>query len=118
MFGSIGQIAQLAGLLRNPEKIKDAMNEVQTRLAAARFTGEAGGGQVHATVDGRGEPVALKIAPGLVQSADHELLEDLVCAALRQAVQRSREGLQSEMGAMAGMLNLPGVSDLLGGPKP
>lgn len=114
MFGNLGSFMNL---MKNAGQLKDSLRQVQERLAAARFTGEAGGGQVRATVDGRGELTRLKIEPGLVRSGDLELLEDLTCAAVRAAVAQSRAALEKEMRALAdGLgLDLPGLGSLLGG---
>ncbi len=67
MFGNLGQLAQL---LRNAGQIKDGLKDMQARMAAARFTGEAGGGQVRATVDGKGEIQSITIDPELVRAGD------------------------------------------------
>lgn len=114
----LGNLGQLAHLLRNAGQIKQNMTEMNDRLAAVRFTGEAGAGQVKATVDGRGEIVELKIEPALVESGDVEMLEDLTCAALRDAVRLSREAAQKEMESAMGGLNLGGMMDMLGGGEP
>jgi DNA-binding YbaB/EbfC family protein len=114
MFGNLGQ---LATLLKNAGQIKQNMAQVNERLSAARFVGEAGGGQVRATVDGKGELVALKIDPPLVAAGDVELLEDLVCAAVRDAVRVSREGAQKEIEEAMGGINLGGMMDMLRGGK-
>jgi len=115
MFGNLGQIMNL---MKNAGQIKQGMQDMNERLQAARFVGEAGGGQVQATVDGRGEMVALKIDPALVQAGDVEMLEDLTCAAVRDAVNRSRAAVQKEMQELTGGLNLTGMGDLLGGGRP
>lgn len=112
MFGNLGQ---MMNILKNAGQIKQAAQEMNARLQAARIVGESGGGQVRATVDGRGELVALKIDPALVQGGDVEILEDLVCAAVRDAVTRSRETIQKEMQQITGGLNLPGLENMLGG---
>ncbi|MFO0837584.1 MAG: YbaB/EbfC family nucleoid-associated protein [Phycisphaerae bacterium] len=112
MFGQIGQIA---GLLRNAGKLRESMGDMQQRLAAARFVGESGAGQVRATVDGKGELISLKIDPALVQSGDVEMLEDLTSAAVRDAVNRSREAVQKELQGALGGMDLGGMMDLLGG---
>lgn len=112
MFGNLGQ---LASLLKNAGQIQQNMKEMNERLAAARFTGEAGAGQVQATVDGRGELLGLKIDPGLVAGGDVELLEDLALAAVRDAVARSRTAAQKEMQAITGGMGLPNLGDMLGG---
>lgn len=115
MFGQLGQIAQL---LKNAGKIKENMREMRAQLQAARHVGEAGGGQVRVTVDGSGEPVAVKFDPALLQTGDVELIEELTCAAMRDAVSKSREGLQQGLESMASAsgLNLPpGLADMLKG---
>lgn len=112
----LGNLSQLAQLMKNAGQIRQNMAEINERLAAARYDGEAGGGQVRATVDGKGELVALKIDPALVAGGDVEMLEDLICAATRTAVRISREAAQKEMEAAMGGLNLGGVMDMLGGP--
>ncbi len=111
----LGNLGQLAGLLKNAGQIKQNMEAMQERLAAARFTGEAGGGQVKAIVDGRGDLVGIKLDPALVQAGDVEIIEDLTCAAVGDAVNRSREAVQKEMQEITGGLSLPGMGDLLGG---
>lgn len=114
MFGNLGQ---MMNLLKNAGALKQSMQEMQQRVQAARFTGEAGGGQVKVTVDGRGDIQGVKIDPQLVQSGDVEMLEDLVCAAVRDATQRSREALQKEMQELTGGMGLPGMDldQLMGG---
>jgi DNA-binding YbaB/EbfC family protein len=109
----LGNIAQLAGLLRNAGAIKENMKQMQDRLAAARFVGESGGGQVRATVDGRGELLAVKLEPALVAGGDLELTEELIVAAVREAIVRSREAVNKEMEAATGGLNLQGMMDML-----
>ncbi len=111
MFGNLGQIA---GLLRNAGQLREKGAAAQERLRAARFVGDAGAGQVQATCDGRGELLSLRIEPQLLSAGDAEALEDLVIAAVRDAVSRSREGAAKELEAVTGM-NLQGLMDMLGG---
>lgn len=111
MFGNLGQLTHL---MRNAGQIKENVRQMNERLKAARFTGDAGAGQVTATVDGRGEMVAIKIDPQLVAGGDIEMLEDLVVAAVRAAVARSREEVKRQMEEATGGLNLQGLTDMLG----
>ena len=110
MFGNFGQ---LAGLLKNLPQIKENMKNAHERLNAARFQGEAGGGQVRAVVDGKGEPVSLKIESSLLSTQDAEMIEDLTIAAFRNAIRISREGAMKEMQAAAGGMDLGGFADML-----
>lgn len=115
MFGNLGQ---LASLLRNAGQIKQNMQALHERLKATRHLGEAAGGQVQATVDGRGEILGVKIDPALVQAGDVELLEELVCAAFRDAARRCKEAAQKEMQDLTGGLGLPGLDELMRGGQP
>lgn len=115
MFGNLGQ---LMNIMKNAGQIKQSMDEINRRMEAARFTGEAGGGQVKATVNGRAELVELKIEPGLVAGGDVEVLEDLTIAAVRDAASRSQEAMRKETADMMGGLGLPGMENLLGGDRP
>ena len=110
-----GQFGQLANLMKNAGKISQGMKEMNERLAATRYVGQAGAEQVTATVDGRGDLVAVKIDPQLVESRDVEMLEDLIVAAAAAAVAKSREAMQAEMSAATGGLDLGEVSKMLGG---
>jgi DNA-binding YbaB/EbfC family protein len=112
MFGNLGQ---LMNIMKNAGAIKQSMQEMNERMEAARHTGEAGGGQVQATVNGQGDVLAVKIEPALVQAGDVEMIEDLTCAAVRDAVARSREAAQQEMAELTGGLGLPGMDQMLGG---
>lgn len=111
MFGNIGQ---LAGLLRNAGQIQESIRQAHDRLAAARFVGEAGAGQVRATVDGRGELVSVKLETALVVGGDVELTEELIVAAVRDAVVRSREAAAREIETATGGLNLESIMKMLG----
>lgn len=112
MFGNLGNLAHI---LRNAGQIKQNMEQMNERLSAARFQGDAGGGQVRATMDGKGELVSLKIEPSLVQAGDVEMVEDLVCAAVRDGLQKSREGAQKEMQEAMGGMDLGNMMNMLGG---
>lgn len=109
-----GNLTQIASLLKNAGQIKENMKLASERLSAARFVGEAGGGQVRATVDGKGEPISIKIEPALFESRDTEMIEDLAVAALRDAIRRSREGAMKEMQAAAGGVDLSGLMQMFG----
>src|ERR1044072_7044038 len=97
-----GNITQIASLLKNAGQIKENMKAANERLTAARFVGEAGGGQVRATVDGKGEPISIKIEPAPFDSRDIEMIQEHTVAALRDAIRHSREGAMKEVQAAAG----------------
>lgn len=111
MFGNMGD---MLGLLRNAGKLKQSMEQMQERLSAVRVVGEAGGGQARVTVNGRGEVLDVKLEPQLIQSGDVELVEEMVAAACRDAISRSRQAMESEFRNATGGLDLPGLSGLFG----
>jgi len=108
----LGDLGNMLGALKQAKAIQSRMGEMQTELAARRFTAETGGGAVAATVDGRGTLVDLKIAPSA--TGDVELLEDLVKAAVCAAVTRAQEAMQQELARLTGGLNIPGLGEMFG----
>ena len=106
-------LGNLAGMLKNAKELQSKMAAIQGELASKRFTAEAGAGAVKATVDGQGSLVDIDIDPA--STGDIELLEDLVKAAIGAAVKKSREQMKDELAGLTGGLNLPGLSEMLGG---
>lgn len=111
MFGNLGQ---LMNVMKNAGQIKQQVQEMKARLAAARFSADSGAGQVVATCDGAGELISLKIDPKLLVAGDVEMVEDLCVAAVRSAIRTSREAAQKEIEAVTGGLGLPGMDKLFG----
>lgn len=103
MRGNIGN------LMKQAQAIKDNVEKAQAEVANIEVVGEAGGGMVKVTMSGRHEVKKVQIEPA-VASGDRELLEDLVAAAVNDAVHRIEARIQEKMaGAMAGMQLPPGM---------
>jgi len=85
------------------------MARVEEELHAARLEGSAGGGVVRAVVSGKQELVELHVDPDAVDPADVEMLQDLVVAAVNDAIRASRDLEKSKMAAITGGLRLPGM---------
>ena len=102
----------MAGLLQQAKQVQEKIEALQGELAGLRVEGQAGGGMVKAVVNGQQEPISITIDPQLM-TEDVELLEDLVVAAIRQAIDQSREESQLRVnaitGGMMGGLNVPGI---------
>ena len=81
---------QLAGMQEN-------VGRALTELQLMEFEASAGGGAVTAKVDGGGELLEVKITPSVMHSDDVELLEDLVCAAVREAMHKATEAKKSKL---------------------
>ena len=102
MFEKLGQIASL---MKNLPKMQEEMGKLQSRIAQITTEGDAGGGMVKAKVNGHMEVVACVISDEAMK--DKELLEDLVRAAVNQAVQKAKLAVAEETSKMASGLGLP-----------
>jgi DNA-binding YbaB/EbfC family protein len=95
----------IGGLLKAAEQAKRAEEE----FAAARVTGQAGGGLVNAVVNGKGELIEIKISKSVVDPHDVETLEDLVTVAVREAIDKANVAREEKLrsilpGDLAGRL--------------
>ncbi len=105
----------LMGMMRDLGSLKAKIAEMQEQLGHKTVDGEAGGGMVTATVNGRMELVGLRIEPEVADPDDVELLEDLVKAAVGQAMSAAQDLQRQEMQKLLGGLPLPpGMDALLG----
>lgn len=89
--------------------MQEELARAQAELAERRFEGSAGGGMVTAVVTGGSELLEVKISPDVVDPTDVEMLEDLVVAAVRQAMDGAAQAAGAELGGLAG-----GLGGLLG----
>jgi len=99
----------MANLQRMAQQMQQEMARVQAELAAATIDGSAGGGVVRATVTGKQELVAIVIDPAAVDPADVEMLQDLIVAAVNDALAGSRKLAEEKMAAVTGGLRIPGL---------
>ncbi len=97
-----GNIAQL---MQQAQKMQETMKKAQAELADLEVTGEAGGGMVKVAMTGRHEVRKVQIDP--TAGDDLEMLEDLVAAAMNDAVNRVAEANKEKMASMTGGLPLP-----------
>ena len=99
----------LGNLQRLQQQMLADLARIQSELETARVEGSAGGGVVRVTVTGKQELVSLTIDPGAVDPDDVELLQDLVVAAVNDALRASRQLAESKLGRLTGGLGLPGL---------
>ncbi|EKE08931.1 MAG: hypothetical protein ACD_16C00234G0004 [uncultured bacterium] len=101
MFGNIGD------MMKQMQKVKAKMTEVDEKLAILIVEGTSGGGVVKATVDGKGNIKGIKIDSSLLDPQEGEVLEDLVVAAFQDAQKKAEERAAEELKQMTGGLKLP-----------
>jgi hypothetical protein len=111
MFKEIGQIFSM---LKNLPKMRAEMEGLQQKLAQINAEGDAGGGMVKARVNGQMELLSCKITDEALRQNDREMLEDLIRAAVNQALQKVRLLVAEETSKMATGLGLPAGMNLPG----
>jgi hypothetical protein len=99
----------MRALMKQAQQMQKQMQETQEQLAQREVTAEVAGGQVVAVMNGRHQLVSLTIRPETVDPQDVEFLQDLVISAVNEAVRRTDEMVEKEMGAVTGGLKLPGM---------
>jgi DNA-binding YbaB/EbfC family protein len=99
----------MGNLQRMALQMQQEMARVQAELETATVDGSAGGGAVRATVTGKQDLVGLVIDPSAVDPDDVEMLQDLVMAAVNDALRASRALAEEKMGAVTAGLRIPGL---------
>ncbi len=99
----------LSGMMKQAQKLQAKMMAMQEEVGNRTVSAQAGGGMVEAVVNGRQELVSLRIDPEVVVAEDVEMLQDLILAALNEALNRSREMMAAEMAKLTGGMQIPGL---------
>ena len=99
----------LTGMMKQAQKLQARMVEMQAELGNRTVSAQAGGGMVEAVVNGRQELVSLRIDPEVAVPDDVEMLQDLILAAINEAMNRSREMMAAEMSKLTGGMQIPGL---------
>lgn len=96
-------------MLKQAQKMQEDMAVLQEDLEKREYTATSGGGLVSVTVDGKHLIKSIKINPDAVDPDDSEMLEDLVTVAVNEAISNAIKTAETEMGAITGGLNVPGL---------
>jgi hypothetical protein len=99
----------MGNLQRMAQQMQQDMERIQRELGETVVDGSAGGGVVTARVTGKQELVAVTIDPSAVDPADVEMLQDLIVAAVNDALRASREVAEQRLGAVTAGLRIPGL---------
>jgi DNA-binding YbaB/EbfC family protein len=98
----------IADMMKQAKDLQERMASIQAELSTKSVTGSSGGGMVTASVNGKGELLALNIEPQLISPEDQEMLQDLIVAAVNDGTRKASELGKSEMTKLTGGLSLPG----------
>ena len=99
-FGNFAKMAQ---------QMQADMARVEAELVELRVEGSAGGGAVKAVVTGKQDLVSVTIDPGVVDPDDVEMLQDLVLAAVSEALNQAKATAEAKLGRVTGGLKIPGL---------
>ena len=102
-------VKDLAGLMKQAQKLQSKMAEMQAEVGNRTVSAQAGGGMVEAVVNGRLELVSLRIDPEVANPEDVDMLQDLILAAVNEALNRAREMMAQEMAKLTGGMQIPGL---------
>ncbi len=91
------------------KQVQQMQAQMQQRMTELRVEGSAGGGMVKAVMNGQKELLSISIEKEAVDPNDVEMLQDLVVAAINEASRKVDEEMQSQLGAMTGGMNIPGL---------
>ncbi len=98
-----------AAIMEAAKKMQGDMTRMQEELGSITCEGSSGGGMVRATVNGKYEVLSIDIEKEVIDPTDASMLQDLIVAAVNQAIVKIREKTESQMSNLAGGLNIPGL---------
>jgi nucleoid-associated protein EbfC len=102
-------VKDLSGMMKQAQKLQAKMMAMQEELGNRTVSAQAGGGMVEAVVNGRQELLSLRIDPEVVVPEDVDMLQDLIQAAINEALNRAREMMATEMSKLTGGMQIPGL---------
>jgi nucleoid-associated protein EbfC len=96
-------------MMKQVQKMQQDMMKLQEELGERRVESTAGGGAVKIIANGKNEIVSIEIKPEAVDPEDVEMLQDLITAAVNEALRKAQEMVSQEMGKLTGGLKIPGM---------
>jgi nucleoid-associated protein EbfC len=100
----------MANMMKQAQKLQAQMLKLQEELAEKTVESSSGGGMVTVVANGRQQIVSIRIEREVVDPEDVEMLQDLVLAAVNDALTKAQQMVNSEMGKLTGGLNIPGLA--------
>ena len=96
-------------IMKQAQQFQQKLGEMQEELAQKQITATVGGGMVTATVNGKHELVALTIEKEVIDPDDPAMLQDLIVAAVNEAMKQAHNMIQTEMSKLTGGIKVPGL---------
>lgn len=104
-----GGMGNMSGMMKKVQKMQKEMAKVQQELEAKEVEATAGGGVVKAVVNGKKELVSLSIDPEAMDPDDVEMTQDLIIAAVNEAITKADKMMEEGMAKVTGGMNIPGM---------
>ena len=99
----------LGNILKQAQQMQAKISQLQEEMAGKTVEASSGGGMVNIVMNGKQEVVSVRIEPEVVNQKDVEMLQDLIAAAVNEAVRKSHEMVTEEMKKITGGLSIPGL---------
>ncbi len=99
----------MGNMMKQAQQLQSKMMQLQEELAEKTVESSSGGGMVKVTANGRQQILSIQIEKEVIDPDDVEMLQDLVLAAINDALAKAQEMVSSEMGKLTGGLNIPGL---------
>jgi hypothetical protein len=96
-------------MMKEAQRLQQQMMALQEEVGKRKVEATAGGGMVTVEANGKQEILSIKIDPEVVSKDDVQMLEDLILAASNEALRKSRDMVQQELGKLTGGLKIPGL---------
>lgn len=100
----------IQNMMKQAQKLQEQMARVQEELGERTVEASSGGGMVTVVANGKQEVVSLQIAPEVVDPQDITMLQDLIAAAVNEALRASRQLMQEELTKITGGIRIPGIN--------
>ena len=102
-------IGHMGNLVKQAQKMQQKIAQLQVEMADKTITATVGGGMVSVEANGRQQVVSIKIEKQVVNPEDVDMLQDLILAAVNEALKQSQEMVQNEMQKITGGMSIPGL---------
>jgi DNA-binding YbaB/EbfC family protein len=96
-------------ILKQAQQMHAKISQLQEEMAGKTVEASSGGGMVNIVMNGKQEALSLRIDPEVINREDIDLLQDLIIAAVNEAIRKSQEMMTEEMKKITGGLNIPGL---------
>lgn len=99
----------IGNMMKQAQKLQSKMLKLQEELAEKTVEATAGGGMIKVAANGRQQLLSIQIEKEVVDPEDVEMLQDLILAAVNDALAKAQEMVSGEMGKLTGGMNIPGL---------